>query len=212
MSIPRDVLAQVQHLMRPVATRLANTVARAVIQLVDDAKKLQLVQLGVLEDEAIDGAEHHQSYGLSSVPLPGAEAVVVFPLGDRGHPLVVAVSDRRHRPTGRPAGEVCLYTDEGDVIRLGRGHVISLETSGTVRLGSAGAAGDVVVQAALDLLVQALTNAANSAALAPAPMAPGKLALVTLLTALTTGVAPPAPPIAGLAAGWKAGTSKTKAE
>jgi len=70
----------------------------------------------------------------------------------------------------------------------------------------------VVVQSALDLFIQALTNAANSAALAPVPMAPGKTALLTLLTALTTGIAPPAPPIIELAGGWTAGTTVTKAK
>lgn len=118
-------------------------VARGVVQLVNDATQMQLLQIGVLAGEDIEGdgkgAEHFQPYGFSSVPLAGAEAVAVFPNGDRGHPLVVVVDDRRHRPTSGQSGEVCLYTDEGDVIRLGRGHVISLETSGEVRLGSASA-------------------------------------------------------------------------
>lgn len=109
MAIGRDVIDQLRHLLRPIATRVANTVARAVVQLVDDDRKLQLVQLGVLAGETVDGAEHHQPFGLSSVPLAGAEAVVVFPGGDRSHPLVVTVSDRRYRPTGGDPGDVTLY-------------------------------------------------------------------------------------------------------
>lgn len=105
-----------------------------------------------------------------------------------------------------------MYTDEGDVIRLGRGHVISLVTSGEVKLGSASASQAVVVQSALDLFIQALTNSVNSTALAAGPMLPGKTALATLLAALTTGLAPPAAPIPDLASGWSAGTAKTKAE
>ena len=136
----REAIGQMRHLLRPLATRLANVIARAVVQLVNDGTKLQLVQLGVLAGETVDGAEHHQSYGFSSVPLAGAEAVVVFPGGDRSHALVTAVSDRRYRPTGGQAGEVCMYTDEGDIVRLGRGHVVSIETSGQVKLGSASAA------------------------------------------------------------------------
>jgi len=139
MPIDRGMIDQLRHLLRPITISVANTIARGVIQLVDDSKKMQLVQLGVLDGETVDGAEHLQSYGLSSVPFPGAEAAIVFPNGDRSHPLVVAVPDRRYRPTGGQAGEVVLYTDEGDAIRLGRGHVISLATSGQVRLGSASA-------------------------------------------------------------------------
>jgi phage baseplate assembly protein V len=107
--IPRNILDQVRALLRPLQVRIANTVARAVVQLVDDSTKQQLVQLGVLEGEDIDDGEHFHPYGLYSVPLPGAEAVVLFPNGDRGHPLVVAVSDRRHRPTGGQSGETGLY-------------------------------------------------------------------------------------------------------
>jgi phage baseplate assembly protein V len=135
----RDMLSQLRHVLRPLASRVANVVARGVVHLVDDAQKLQLVQLGVLADETIDAGEHHQPYGFSSVPLPGAEAVAVFPGGDRGHPLVLAVSDRRHRPTGGQAGEVVLYTDEGDTVRLGRGHVVVVATTGQIKLGSSSA-------------------------------------------------------------------------
>lgn len=139
MGLDRETLSQLRHLVRPLFTRIANIAARGVIQLVDDATRLQLLQVGVLAEETVDSAEHHQPYGFSSVPLAGAEAMLMFPNGDRSHALVISASDRRYRPTGGQDGEVCMYTDEGDVIRLGRGHVISLITSGQVKLGSASA-------------------------------------------------------------------------
>ncbi|HET7500658.1 MAG TPA: phage baseplate assembly protein, partial [Kofleriaceae bacterium] len=97
------------HVMRPIANRIANSIARCVVQLVSDEKTLQALQIGVLSGETIDHAEHYQPYGFTSVPLPGSsdgvpEGVVVFPNGDRSHPLVVVVSDRRHRPTGGQPG------------------------------------------------------------------------------------------------------------
>ncbi len=134
MTISRDVLRQLAHLVRPLQTRIANSIARAVVQLVSDEKRLQMLQLGVLADEDADDGERFQQYGFSSVPHVGAEAVVVFPGGDRGHPLVIAVDDRRHRPTGGEAGEVVIYTDEGDTIRLGRGNIITITTTGTVNV------------------------------------------------------------------------------
>jgi phage gp45-like len=73
---------------------------------------MQLVQLGVLAGETVEGdtgAEHFQPYGFASVPLAGAEAVVVFPNGDRSHPLVTAVSDRRYRPTGGDPGQITIH-------------------------------------------------------------------------------------------------------
>jgi len=116
--IGRDVLEQIRHLLRPLQVRIANSIARAVVNLVDDAKKQQMLQLGVLATEDIDDAENFQTYGFSSVPLAGAEAVVLFPGGDRAHPLVVAVADRRYRPTGGQAGEVVVYNSAGAKVIL----------------------------------------------------------------------------------------------
>lgn len=143
MPIGRDVLDELSKLLRPLRVRLANSIARGVVQLIDDRTKLQLLQIGVLQllqggNEDVDDCERFQNYGFSSVPLPGAEAVALFPNGDRGHPLVIAVDDRRHRPTTGQPGEAVMYTDEGDEIRLKRGHIIVLAT-GEVRLGSAAA-------------------------------------------------------------------------
>lgn len=118
MAIGRDVLEQLRHLVRPLATRVANMVARGVVQLVADDANLQRVQVGVLAGEDIDDAEHHQPYGFASVPLVGAEAVLVFPAGDRAHPLAVVVSDRRSRPTDGAPGDVTVYNAAGAKVRL----------------------------------------------------------------------------------------------
>lgn len=99
--------------IKELENQLANIASRSVVQLVNDGKKLQLLQLGVLDEVDSDDAEHHQPYGFSSVPLNGAEAVVIYPNGDSAHPLVVTVSDRRHRPTGGEPGEVTMYSHTG---------------------------------------------------------------------------------------------------
>lgn len=114
-------MQQLRQLLRPLANRIANSIARGVVKLVDDEKKMQLVQLGVLTDETVDGAEYFQSYGFTSVPLEGAEAVAVFPNGDRAHPLVVAVSDRRYRPTGAQPGDVIVYGKLGGKVIMKAG-------------------------------------------------------------------------------------------
>lgn len=120
--ITRDDLRQLAHLLRPLSTRIVNMVGRGVVQLVNDAKKLQLVQLDVLKGETVegggDGGEHFQPYGFSSVPLAGAEAVVLFPNGDRSHPIVISTPDRRYRPSGGAAGDVNLYHYSGSKITM----------------------------------------------------------------------------------------------
>lgn len=186
MAVTKDVLEQIRHIIRPHAVRLANMIARGVVQLVDDSGKLQMMQIGVLDDETIDKAEHHQPYGFTSVPKAGAELVVVFPVGDRSHPLVVSTSDRRYRPTGGQAGEVCLYTDEGDTIRLGRGHVMTLATTGTLKLGGSSAAQQAILgnqfMTALSTLVTAIGTAVSTSGTPAGATAAG----AAITTALTT--------------------------
>lgn len=148
MASDRSTLVQLRHALRPLATRVANAVARAVVQLVDDGKKLQVLQVGVRAEEDVDDAEHHQPYGFSSVPLEGAEAVVVFPNGDRAHALVVAVSDRRYRPTGGQPGEVTLYNNANARVIL--------KADGTIEARSAGG---TAVALATKADVQALRDA-----------------------------------------------------
>jgi phage baseplate assembly protein V len=118
MAVTRDLLRQFDRLLSPLRTKMANMIARGVVKGVGDGSTLQRLQLGVLSDETVDDGERFQSYGFSSVPLSGAEAVVVFPGGNRDHPLVIAVDDRRHRPTGLEAGEVAVYTSAGARILL----------------------------------------------------------------------------------------------
>ncbi|HET9063680.1 MAG TPA: phage baseplate assembly protein V [Candidatus Binatia bacterium] len=138
MPVDRETLRQVGLMLRPIASRVAGSIARAVVQLVDDATKLQLLQVGALAGETLDGAEHHQPYGFTSVPLAGAEAVVVFPNGDRAHPLVVSVSDRRYRPTEGEPGQVTVYNHNGASVTLtADGDIIATPAPGReVLLGS----------------------------------------------------------------------------
>lgn len=115
--------------------RLQMIIARAVITAVDDARLLQALQLELLDDERLDGAEHFQAYGLTSVPHPGAEAVAVFPNGTRSHGLVIAVGDRRYRLRGLEAGEVALHDDQGQKILLKRDG-IAIESAFAITIDS----------------------------------------------------------------------------
>jgi len=120
---------QLYNLFTGLKARVMLTVARAVVGLVDDAKKLQSIQVGMLTDESRDNVERFQEYGITSVPHPGAEAVVVHVGGNREHGLVIAVDDRRYRVKGLAAGEVCIYSDEGDKVHFKRGKVVEITTN-----------------------------------------------------------------------------------
>lgn len=113
----------------PILNRLANLISRVVLSRVDDSKKMQLVQLIALDGETRENVERVQQYGFTSVPQAGAEGVAVFVGGYRDHGLVVAMDDRRYRPTGLQAGEVAVYTDQGDKVVIERGGTIRVTAS-----------------------------------------------------------------------------------
>jgi phage baseplate assembly protein V len=121
------MIRTLNHLLAPLRARVANMVARAVVQLVNDESKLQLVQLGVLEGETREALERFQEYGFTSAPHPGAEAVVLFVGGRRDHGLVVAVDDRRYRKKDLEPGESAIYSDEGDHVVLKRGRIVEVK-------------------------------------------------------------------------------------
>lgn len=113
-------------LIQPYARRIRLTVSRGIVRLVNDALKLQEVQIALLADETRDGVERFQNYGLTSVPLSGAEGVFLSVGGSRDHGIVIAIDDRRYRLKGLQPGEVALYDDQGQVIKLKRGKAIEI--------------------------------------------------------------------------------------
>ena len=128
------MLANLAKLLRPLRNALQNMVARAVVQVVNDGAKLQLVQLGVLDGETREAIERFQEYGFTSVPLSGAEAVVLFVGGRRDHGLVIAVDARRYRKKDLEPGEVALYNDAGRFVLLKSGRIVA--DAPELRLGS----------------------------------------------------------------------------
>ncbi len=114
---------------RRLHTRLMLMVARAVLKRIDDSKKMQELQVSLLDGEVRDGVERFQNYGFTSYPKPGAEAVVVFAGGNRDHGLTVVVDDRRYRLKSLAEGEVAMFSDEGDSVVLKRGRVVEVTTS-----------------------------------------------------------------------------------
>lgn len=120
--------ASTSRLLAPLRRGLAHLVTRAVVAMINDAAKMQTLQLSLLADEAQDNIEHWQPYGYTFKPLAGAEALVLAVGGHRAHSVVIAVADRRYRLTDLEDGEVALYSDEGDKVHLKRGKVIEIET------------------------------------------------------------------------------------
>lgn len=126
--------------LRPILERIALLCTRAILRLpADDRPERQTVQVEGLPGEILADAERWQQYGFTGVPPEGAEALVLAVGGNRDHPAVVAVEDRRYRPKGLKKGEVCLYTlwnGAGGAHRviLQEGRKALVEAAGEIRL------------------------------------------------------------------------------
>ncbi len=121
--------------------RVDNLVARAIVRVVDDSRRLQGLQVEIprsadLAPEVHEACERFEDYGFTSVPLPGAEAVGLFVGGFRTHPMIVSVADRRYRLKNLQPGEVAIYTDQGDKIVIKRGGTIEVHASTKVEITS----------------------------------------------------------------------------
>lgn len=113
-----------RRLMGQAARPAINMLARAIIDLVDDATAVQSLQATVLADETHDEIEHFQGYGLTSNPPKGLEALIAFVGGLRSHAVAIAIGDRKYRLTGLSEGEVALYDDLGQVVHLTRDGIL----------------------------------------------------------------------------------------
>ena len=115
--------------------RARMAIGRGVLTSVSDASTLQTLQLELLADEVAEDIERMGQYGLTSVPFPGAEALMVAVGGLRSHGVVIAIEDRRYRMTGLAQGEVAIYDDQGQTVHLTRAGIV-IQSTGKITISS----------------------------------------------------------------------------
>ncbi|MGA5655268.1 phage baseplate assembly protein V [Rahnella contaminans] len=108
----------INRLLDPIMRRVRLIISRAKVTGIDDGYKAQNIQVTVLNGETLDNVERLTEYGLISVPLAGAEAVIGFINAVRDHPVALVVADRRTRIGGLKPGDSGLYHNEGHTILL----------------------------------------------------------------------------------------------
>lgn len=100
----------IHRLLQPIRTRLANIVNRAIVNLINDSKAFQLVQVSVYAGEVHENVEHPQEYGhASNCPTEGAVAVVLCPQGSRDQIMAVVVANPALRKKDLKPGESAMY-------------------------------------------------------------------------------------------------------
>ncbi len=107
-------------MMQKLKNRIAQLVGVGKVKTVQDSPVLQLLSVDLMAGEEREELEHMLPYGFAHNPHPESEAVVVFPDGDRSYGLVIAVANREYRLRGLEAGEVALYDDQEQMVKLGR--------------------------------------------------------------------------------------------
>ena len=118
---------------RDAATRAGIAITRGVLVKTNDDPLMQEVDVNLLHDEDKTGVEHWQPYGFAyhakgpTTEKDGrkrhAEAIAVSVTGNRSHPVVIAIGDRRYRVKVKE-GEVALYDDLGQVVHLLRDGIV----------------------------------------------------------------------------------------
>ena len=108
------------------ARRSYGALVRGTVHASDDKPMMQTVDARLMHGELLTGIERFQPpYGLYSVPIPpdpprpnAAEVIVGFLGGNRAHPIVLAVDDRRYRPKDWKPGNSGLYHYKGATARF----------------------------------------------------------------------------------------------
>ena len=144
------MLEQFKRLLDPLSNRINSLLTIGVLRRIDPGA-IQHCQVELLEGELRDKLPHHLPYGHASVPLDGAEPLVVFLRGDKSGGIVIQVSDPRHQPTLQK-GESSLYDEQGQTVHITR-HGIVIRSDQSVRVESPKThlTGDVVIEGQLDV-------------------------------------------------------------
>lgn len=105
-------------------SRALNMLAKAVTRKILDTLGRQTAQVEVTKGELIDDMERMQDYGFTSnPPIDGTDAIVAFLGGSREQGVIIRMENRQFRLKNLAAGEVAMFDDLGNVIKLGRNSV-----------------------------------------------------------------------------------------
>lgn len=142
--------AVIRKFLAPLERRILASVRIGVAKLIFDDEGLQQLQTTALKADVKGRINRYQNYGLTSVPLPGAQPLLLAVGGAGNHTVAVAIDDARYRPQSLQPGEVCLYTDEGDRVLFRRGRIIEVVAGDAVTV----TAPEIRVYASVKVLLQ----------------------------------------------------------
>jgi phage baseplate assembly protein V len=123
---------QIDAALRPLQRRLRMTTARATIVAVNDATRVQQLQVTALDGERLPDVQRVQQYGFTANPPLRSTAVLLCMGGSRSHPVVIACDHPASRKVALLPGESAQYNDQGDFILIKANGEIVVKASSKV--------------------------------------------------------------------------------
>ncbi len=113
--------------------RLSNLWQRGTLKLVDDSTDIQQLQVALRSGQVRDKREHPTNYGFTHHPPASLVDIhMASQGGNTAKGVVIVVGDRQFRLKDLQEGEVALYDDQGQYIKLARDNTIEVITSGQI--------------------------------------------------------------------------------
>lgn len=146
--------------------RIWSLFSRGVLTNKDGSGKIRKVQTELYLGDVRENVEHFEPYGFTSEPFTGAETLTMSIDGDRCHTIAICVADRRYRLKGLKDGEVAIFDDQKQMVKLSRDG-IDVETPKDIRVKVSGNAsvivgGDATVNVANQTTLTCPTVTANA--------------------------------------------------
>ena len=116
------------RVLEPIKNCIQEILNYGTVTRVDDSEGFQRLQIRVLGDEVLNGVPRIQNYGFSSHPKQGSASVLASKNGERDTSFVIAVEDENSRIKNLKAGEVVVYTDSDNYIKMLADGTIEIKT------------------------------------------------------------------------------------
>jgi phage gp45-like len=122
------------------ASRLYRRVMMAVMPMkitaTDDSGPIHRAQVKGFPNETIDAMPVLQIYGLASHAMPGSDAMAIFASGDRSNGVIIATGNQKYRLRSLKSGEVALYDDGGNIVKLANNGMIEITCPHTLTINA----------------------------------------------------------------------------
>jgi phage gp45-like len=112
--------------------RTRSVISRVTLKLGNDDGPLQLWQTEGYPTEIRNKVQRLHTFGVSTMPLPGAGAHVSYQGGNRGFGTITNVEDPRYRPKGLKGGETHIYMVDGAQASDGTGGTLRTLLKGAI--------------------------------------------------------------------------------